>query len=104
MSYTVNNYPNIRHRVQCGRAARGIDDRHEYADCGLERLRSCVKAKERWLLCLWIDFDCFNKAGRSSGWKHYKARKQWEHNVKTRERHRSSRVRKALKRGKWPFE
>ena len=100
MSHTVS-YPNIRSRVRLGRAGRAAADRFDYAEYGLERFRPHPKARDSWARLLWIDFDGIGKAKRTSDWKAHKARKQWEHNVVTREAHRRSRARKAARRGEF---
>ena len=90
MSHNIG-YPNIRSRVRLGRAVRAVCRLDDYDECGLERFRPHPKARDTWMKLLWRDFDGIGKAKRSSGWKSRKARKQWEHNVRARERRRARR-------------
>lgn len=49
------------------------------------------------------DWDWFeHRARRGTGWKEHKYTRQWEHNVREREKHDRNRVRKAIRRGEIP--
>ena len=80
---------------QCRRAMRAAAERIEYDGYGFH-YRWVPRWEDVVVRVYWG--DDFGGSNSSSGWKHRRARHQWEHNVVTREKHEKSRRRKALKR------
>lgn len=96
-----HHYTSMYRNARTGRIRRHLTYDIFYED---EDIRVRIPAKGKFKEAMFWDYDEIWAVG-GTGWKsHHRARHQWEHRVKLREKREKAARRRAVRRGEFPWQ